>query len=206
MKLARGEAKNASEMLGTLEGACAHRTKGWWTYEWCHRREVRQYHQVNSKREPNWSLGSYSRSEGGSEDSPADAVASTVDVFDIGGQRCDETEQGRVARVSFSCCEEEKLSRKNDRRPAAKKSSRNAIRATLSSIRETQLCEYSIVVCAPSLCATQSPNVTAARLLSSLEGKCQPLQDGWWIFEFCYKKHARQYHSEIDEKNGRKVS
>ena len=31
-------------LLAALEGQCAKLSQGWWTYEWCHRRYVRQFH------------------------------------------------------------------------------------------------------------------------------------------------------------------
>ena len=62
-----------------LEGRCAVLPVQWWNYEWCHRREVRQFHleeikpsqpkgerdrstHVMLKREPDFSLGLYKRS------------------------------------------------------------------------------------------------------------------------------------------------
>ena len=30
--------------LRVLEGKCTVSRQGWWTYQWCHRKEIRQYH------------------------------------------------------------------------------------------------------------------------------------------------------------------
>lgn len=30
--------------LALLEGACTVLSRDWWSYEWCHRKEVRQFH------------------------------------------------------------------------------------------------------------------------------------------------------------------
>lgn len=196
------EAKTVGDLLGSLEGLCARLNQGWWTYEWCHRQDVRQYHQEHSNgpRNPDWSLGAYARSEG-EEAAPA-ALGEAVDIFDAGGQRCDETQRGRASRVTFSCCEDgrgHKPTRKAQRPVASP-------RAFLTSVVETPMCEYSIAVCAPSLCAAQARNTTAARLLRNLEDSCLQRHEGWWSFEFCYRKHARQFHVQVDESNNRKKS
>ena len=47
----------------SLQGLCAFHNKEYWSFEWCHRKEVRQAHIkfVDGKvvRDPDWSLGSY---------------------------------------------------------------------------------------------------------------------------------------------------
>lgn len=187
------------ELLGALDGLCARLNQGWWTYEWCHRQEIHQYHQdtVNGPRSPNWSLGGYSPKTSNDGDHPA-ALDRAVDIFDVGGQRCDETNRGRMSRVTFGCCEDggpsraraSKRSRKMSTSPSGPRG------AYLVSVEETALCEYALSVCAPSLCTSQSSNVTASRLLSTMEGSCLRRPEGWWEFEFCYKKHVRQYHVE----------
>merc|ERR1712138_202081 len=72
-------------LLSKLGGQCAKLSQGWWTYEWCHRRHVRQFHAQGSKIDPDWSLGGYSRTvvKGnlGPQDAPADPALAR-DVFD----------------------------------------------------------------------------------------------------------------------------
>ena len=48
--------------LQPLNGLCSTLSQGWWSYEWCHRRHVRQFHfdRGTRKRDPEWSLGDYS--------------------------------------------------------------------------------------------------------------------------------------------------
>jgi len=95
--------KTLAEALGQLDGSCAYLNQGWWTYEWCHRRHVRQFHLEAQARSPEWSLGDYTRTELEDDDGGAassvdaagsEALSRAVDVFDVadvvgvvGGQR-----------------------------------------------------------------------------------------------------------------------
>lgn len=36
--------ESADKRLSVLEGACTVLSRDWWSYEWCHRKEVRQFH------------------------------------------------------------------------------------------------------------------------------------------------------------------
>merc|ERR1712196_52808 len=48
------------DLLSLLDGKCTVSRQGWWTYQWCHQKEIRQYHaEGNGKRTHDWSLGSY---------------------------------------------------------------------------------------------------------------------------------------------------
>jgi hypothetical protein len=194
--------KTLSEALGQLDGSCAYLNQGWWTYEWCHRRHVRQFHLEAQARSPEWSLGDYTRTELEDDDGGAassvdaagsEALARAVDVFDVGGQRCDETGTGRSSTVHFRCCDGPKPGKatKGKRKRAA------GAEAFITSVDEVALCSYAFAVCSPSLCSPSSPNATASLLLKALEGVCLQRHEGWWSFEFCYKKGARQFHARL---------
>ena len=198
-------------LLAGLEGLCSKLNQGWWTYEWCHRSKVRQFHAEASTAaaDPDWSLGSYSSSvvmESKNKNRSAyEEVALAVDIFDVGGQRCDETDAGRKSLVTFSCCRDRAsgMRRKKDERVISPKKV-----AYLLSVEETALCEYGLSVCSPLLCETTTAATTnVAALLKPLEGICVQKTEGWWTFEFCYKKQARQFHAEVvrDEKSGKKA-
>jgi len=190
--------ESLAEALGLLRGVCAYLNQGWWTYEWCHRRHVRQFHLEARQRDPDWSLGDFGRTEVDAEgDGIVDAallgpeqLGRARDVFDVGGQRCDETGAGRSARVRFRCCDGARAERKH----RAQTGSGPA--AFITSVDEVELCTYDVAVCSPALCAAATPNATAALLLKALEGVCLQRHEGWWSFEFCYKKGARQFHVE----------
>ncbi|EGB08968.1 hypothetical protein AURANDRAFT_63519 [Aureococcus anophagefferens] len=196
--------KTLSEALGQLDGSCAYLNQGWWTYEWCHRRHVRQFHLEAQARSPEWSLGDYTRTELEDDDGGAassvdaagsEALSRAVDVFDVGGQRCDETGTGRSSTVHFRCCDGPKPGKatKGKRKRAA------GAEAFITSVDEVALCSYAFAVCSPSLCSPSSPNATASLLLKALEGVCLQRHEGWWSFEFCYKKGARQFHARAED-------
>ena len=84
-----------------LDGHCAVLSMDWWTYEWCHKQKVRQYHSfveykaepVSTERiavDPDWSLGQYTRSivvrVGGDSHNYSAPITKIVDFF-TGGQK-----------------------------------------------------------------------------------------------------------------------
>jgi len=123
-------AERMESIMKTLEGRCDTLNVGWWSYEWCHRRHVRQFHvdHASGKVDPVWSLGHYTRTDlkisattdsasssgDASSDPPAypptppqpaaSVVTSVVDLFEAGGQHCDEIGKGRQTRIEFRCC------------------------------------------------------------------------------------------------------
>jgi len=56
-----------SYLSGMMREKCAVLIDGYWSYEWCHRKEVRQFHLEQRgkqmKRAPDWSLGRHVRTE-----------------------------------------------------------------------------------------------------------------------------------------------
>lgn len=46
---AQPSAPSVSSFLGTLKGTCFYRLEGWWTYEFCYMKHVRQFHQEKVK-------------------------------------------------------------------------------------------------------------------------------------------------------------
>jgi Glucosidase II beta subunit-like protein len=50
------------EALGQIDGGCLTlNSGGWWRYKWCHKEDIRQFHQdpVTGHVDPDWSLGSW---------------------------------------------------------------------------------------------------------------------------------------------------
>jgi protein OS-9 len=43
----------------SLRGICLTLPKGWWNYQWCHEKEIRQFHEESGKRTLDWSLGKF---------------------------------------------------------------------------------------------------------------------------------------------------
>jgi hypothetical protein len=98
-----------SELLShKLKNTCSALTIDYWTYEWCHRRSVNQFHIVTSKdmsrRDPMWSLGDYQQTtvirERNDNNNMSAAIIQIVDSFD-NGQRCDETNGPRHSEANF---------------------------------------------------------------------------------------------------------
>jgi hypothetical protein len=106
-------------MLGNV---CETYWTDWWTYEWCHRDVVHQFHITlfgDDKKpagrgtrmvvDPNWSLGTFSRTlvvrEGGDPHDKSAQILKVVDYYE-NGQWCDETSTGRKSEVHmvFDCC------------------------------------------------------------------------------------------------------
>ena len=51
---------NEDTVLSHLDGTCLTLARGWWSFEWCHKQRIRQFH-VNPDHTvgPDWSLGEY---------------------------------------------------------------------------------------------------------------------------------------------------
>ena len=209
-----------NEDLAALEGSCDTLSTGWWSYEWCHKRHVKQFHvdHVQGKVDPVWSLGNYKRRI--VTNKTADEPRSIADYFE-GGQHCDETGDGRRTKVNFRCCgdgagdegedstggtkrksaaakrrEEQKRERQKQRNSGATHRKDNAGRAVASftSIREPETCSYEVLICSPLLCESDSKNVSALAMLEPLNGVCLSRHEGWWSYEMCYQRHVRQFH------------
>ena len=56
-------AKQVSELLEPLGNSCFYRVEGWWTYEFCHKKKVRQFHQEGEEIVNEYNLGEFSAKE-----------------------------------------------------------------------------------------------------------------------------------------------
>lgn len=111
-------------LSATLAHLCLVHPAQWWNYEWCHRKSVSQFHiaghedvgyqsvAVGSnpawKRDPDYSLGTYTRSlvvrEGGDSGNTSARILKIVDMY-TGGQKLDELQNGyRSTEVHIQCC------------------------------------------------------------------------------------------------------
>ena len=135
--------------LISLEDNCYTLPRGWWTYEVCTKRKVRQFHrETDGKISPDWSLGDYDAQGKIERVRPISPVTGYYSShFYTNGQRCDETGKGRATEVQYFCCP-------------------NTAHVSLAApyiedIEEPSLCRYRIKLCVPSLCipvgATPSP-------------------------------------------------
>ena len=141
------EGKVVSELLEPLASACFYRIEGWWTYEFCHKQKVRQYHQEGESITGEFSLGEYDAratkelhvQQGHFPEAPGATGSNErfhAHVF-TGGTSCDLTDLERQTEVRFVCA------------PAG---GVNAITA----IKEPATCKYTFTFATPLLCNHRS--------------------------------------------------
>ena len=159
------EAKPPSiaSLLQPLTNACFYRFEGWWTYEFCFKKHVRQYHvESNSKVSVDYSLGKFNEAltnktrddENETEIKKREAsVGIPATSFHVhhftGGTECDiGSLEMRKTEVQFVCGED----RQN----------------TFLSIKEPTTCSYNLQFATPLLCsheafATKEKNISPVR-------------------------------------------
>ena len=181
------DSKHVGDLLRKLVGLCQAVSHGYWTYEWCFRKTVSQFHlepapkdykgpkvdlvnvnKVQYIRTPNWSLGKYKVESMLPEDLSFDAPAAGnvyVSHHFIGGQHCDETRNGRHTEVRLHCCvgQARATPQSNANTPGAWQG------VAVRGIKETAVCRYLIDVCVPSLC--DLPSFKSGGLKDGDQGK-----------------------------------
>ncbi|KAG7543390.1 Protein OS9-like [Arabidopsis thaliana x Arabidopsis arenosa] len=129
--------KTPDELLQPLSEKCLLRQEGWWSYEFCHQKFVRQLHvEDENKIVQEFFLGTFD---------PEATAAFNQTVSDIStdasqryhshvytnGTTCDLTGSPREVEVRFVCAE---------------------TRAMITSITELSTCKYALTVQCPTLC------------------------------------------------------
>jgi len=174
------EMDHLDRILKRLKGLCQAVSRGYWTYEWCFRKQVRQFHleplpknyvpdkgkkdsvlevnKIKYLRSPDWSLGGYILEKeipaSVKWDKPEGNLVYVSNYF-VDGQHCDETGSGRHTEVRLMCCQ-------RDQKVAAEThSSGNNLpkewqRVSVRNIEETATCRYLIEVCVAALCDLKS--------------------------------------------------
>ena len=92
---------SVTDVLARFRRKCVAFPVDWWSYEWCHQQEVRQFHveptkRAKAKRSPDWSLGMFDK-----YDVTLDSDGTPTEVIEYfsGGQICDENGEMRKAEV-----------------------------------------------------------------------------------------------------------
>ncbi|KAJ2358928.1 Protein OS-9 [Coemansia sp. RSA 2618] len=146
------------ELLQPLKSSCITYTTGWWTFEYCHERLVRQYHRMAPDKhghaaEIEYRLGEYTHRKQRATLDPADTSGQHTDVVRAtqirrlgrkqfltqvwaGGTVCDITRQPREVEIQFHC------------------DANSPERITM--VEETAICQYVVVINTPRLCADPS--------------------------------------------------
>ena len=130
------------------EHGCFYRVEGWWTYEFCYKNRVRQYHQEGADpsgpADPGpvsgeFSLGAFdaeataAAARAGKRHAASDPERAHAHVF-TGGTPCDLTSLERETEVAFKCAP-----------------GKNAA-ANVAAVAEPATCRYSLVFATPALC------------------------------------------------------
>ncbi|WIA19245.1 hypothetical protein OEZ85_003883 [Tetradesmus obliquus] len=130
--------KSPFELLESLDGMCLYRQDGLWTYEVCHRQQVRQFRQEAGKKAEDFVCGRFTGDELQSESILEDLSSSGHPLKYVshkfsGGASCVLTGQPRTAEVRYTC-------------------TRGSQDNVVLSVREFPTCNYVVVVSTPFLC------------------------------------------------------
>jgi len=134
-------------LLAPLEGSCLQRITGWWTYEYCYNKHIRQFHMEDSKVVNEFYLGSQKIDKEepsrpfGDEQQQQQPLDGQLDdkyfshFFDE-GTPCDLTGIPRTTEVRYFCA--------------------NMESTIISGISEHSTCNYVLMVASPLLCQHSS--------------------------------------------------
>ncbi|XP_059635189.1 protein OS-9 homolog [Cornus florida] len=135
--------KTPDELLEVLKDQCFVRQEGWWTYEFCYQKKLRQLHLEDEKAVQEFVLGVYDPEATAAYNQNLSDISTLKDprsrdasqryhAHQYGnGTICDLTGQPRETEVRFVCSEP---------------------RAMISSITELSTCKYALTVQCPMLC------------------------------------------------------
>ncbi|XP_015582774.1 protein OS-9 homolog [Ricinus communis] len=135
--------KTPDELLEVLKERCFIRQEGWWSYEFCYQKKLRQVHLEDDKLVQEFVLGVYDEEATAAFNQNLSDVSTVKDPRSkdasqryhahqyTNGTMCDLTNQPRETEVRFVCSEP---------------------RAMISSITELSTCKYALTVQVPMLC------------------------------------------------------
>lgn len=135
--------KTPDELLEVLKGPCFVRQEGWWSYEFCYQKKLRQLHLEDDKVVQEFVLGEYDPEATAAYNENLSDISTLKDPRSkdasqryhahqyTNGTTCDLTNKPRETEVRFVCSEP---------------------RAMISSITEISTCKYALTVQCPSLC------------------------------------------------------
>eukprot|EP00299_Pterocystis_sp_00344_P012768 c6176_g1_i1.p1 GENE.c6176_g1_i1~~c6176_g1_i1.p1 ORF type:complete len:391 (-),score=96.08 c6176_g1_i1:236-1408(-) len=122
-------------LLKQLEETCLFRMEGWWTYEFCWKQQIRQFHAEGKEVVANFVLGVFDANRSKPQVKTAQNVGAQIitSVFPA-GTVCDLTNRPRETTVLFVC----------------------DAQVMFASIRETATCEYTVTINTPAVCLESS--------------------------------------------------
>ncbi|XP_008443923.1 protein OS-9 homolog isoform X1 [Cucumis melo] len=140
----RVKLKTPDELLEALKEQCFVRQEGWWTYEFCYQKTLRQFHLEDEKVVQEFILGVYDAEATAKLNENLSDISTLKDPRSkdasqryhahhyTNGTMCDLTNQPRETEVRFVCSEPP--------------------RAMINSITELSTCKYALTVRCPTLC------------------------------------------------------
>lgn len=135
--------KTPDELLEELREQCFVRQEGWWAYEFCYQKKVRQVHREDEKVVQEFVLGQFDAEATAAFNRNLSDISTLKDPRSkdasqryhahqyTNGTICDLTNQPRQTEVRFVCSEP---------------------RAMISSFTEVSTCKYALTVRSPMLC------------------------------------------------------
>ncbi|KAL7267007.1 Protein OS-9 [Rhizina undulata] len=183
------------ELLKELEGECLYFISGWWSYSFCHNREVRQFHQLppqspkmqwpptEDPATPSYVLGQVAESKRSNERGEGTGLQTTGDLRFLvqkigGGTVCDLTGKERKIEIQFHC---------NSQGPDR-----------IGWIKEVSICCYLMVVYTSRLCkdiAFHPPRENHANLM-----QCWEIMNPARVIEWTEEQEKRRIEWERAEK------
>ncbi|XP_074281190.1 protein OS-9 homolog [Silene latifolia] len=136
--------KTADELLSALDEQCLFRLEGWWTYEFCYKKKLRQLHLEENKIIQEFVLGAYDPEATEAYNQNLSDVSILKDPHSkdasrryhahqyTNGTNCDLTNQPRETEARFVCSEGKPM---------------------ISSITELATCKYALTVHSSMLCS-----------------------------------------------------
>ncbi|KAK8655025.1 hypothetical protein V6N13_107617 [Hibiscus sabdariffa] len=139
----RVKLKTPDELLEVLKDKCFISQEGWWSYEFCYQKQLRQLHVEDDKAVQEFVLGVYDEEATAAFNQNLSDISTLKDPRSkdasqryhahqyTNGTLCDLTNQPRETEVRFVCSEP---------------------RAMISSITELSTCKYALTIQSPMLC------------------------------------------------------
>lgn len=139
----RFKLKTPDELLEALKDRCFIRQEGWWSYEFCYHKKLRQIHVEDERVVQEFVLGEYDAEATAAYNQNLSDVSTLKDPRSkdasqryhahqyTNGTTCDLTNEPRETEVRFVCSEP---------------------RAMISSITELSTCKYALTIQCPTLC------------------------------------------------------
>lgn len=184
-KLEKEKAGDVQRLLGPMkDGPCLFYTKGWWSYEFCYGKEVKQYHFENGAISGNTLLlGLYdydynwTKTLEGEKERETKVSRNYHSQYYVNGSKCDLTGELRKSEVRFKC--DESLSGKD--------------MELVTGIEEPSTCTYLFIVSTVRLCS--HPRFKSDKPLKPKPISCSP----------ALSKHEFEKYTKLQERTSQRV-